>query len=292
MSVLIVHGGVNVEESREVKEVLEFAAAKGFEKIEKSILDAVETAIVIMEDDYHFNAGYGSVLNRDGEVEMDAAIMFGKSGRAGGVAALKRVKNPISVARKILEDTRCVLIAGDGAHRFAVEKGFEVYEDVYPGQVEFWRKARSTPESINGSFDIFTGNPIARGGDTVGCIAINNRGELACGTSTGGSFYKLPGRIGDSPIPGAGFYASERCAVSCSGSGEAFLQLSVAKMVDIWSWDDDDPGVLAERAVDLLDKKGERGGLIVLNHRGRWGMSHNCKSFPLTGINEDGYFTG
>ena len=143
-------------------------------------------------------------------------------------------------------------------------------------------------ENIDKIFDLFTGMPFQQNSsDTVGCIACRN-GELAVGTSTGGSFYKLPGRVGDSPIPGAGLYASNRCAVCCSGKGETFLQLLISKTVDFWSINIDKPEILAQKAVELLTKHGSKGGVIVMTNNGKPGVSHNCNSFPVIRIDKTG----
>ncbi len=289
MSVLIVHGGVNVYPGEDVYEVLKYAAKMGFKSIEYNVLEAVENAIKVLEDDPRFNAGFGSVLNMDGNVEMDAAIMNGATGRSGGVAALQGIKNPISVARKVLEETECVLIAGRGAYKFAVSHGMSKARMIDRLQRKSWKKARRSSGLLKEAFDIFTGKAYNQGSDTVGCIALNSKGELAAGTSTGGSFFKIPGRVGDSPIPGAGLYASERCAVSCSGEGEAFLELSIAKMVDMWSIEIYDPEILSNRAVEELTRRGRKGGVIVLLKDGRYSMAHNCTSFPVAGYCDNGY---
>ena len=168
-------------------------------------LEAVQAAAVALEDNPLFNAGRGAVLNEDGEVEHDAAVMCGHTGRAGGVAAVRGVRNPITLARVVMEKTPHVLLTGPGAEAIADREGVERVDPswhVTEGQESRWRSA----------------------GDTIGAVAVDGSGHLAAATSTGGILHKLRGRIGDSPLPGAGLYADDACAVSASGHGEAIMR--------------------------------------------------------------------
>jgi beta-aspartyl-peptidase (threonine type) len=179
----------------------------------RSALDAAVAAVVALEDDPLFNAGTGSVLNRDGDVEMDASVATGHDLGFGAVAALRRVRNPILVARKVLECSGHVLLAGEGALRFAREQGFEDYDPATTQARAEWQRAQN-----------------ARLG-TVGAVALDGGGRLAAATSTGGMLLKLPGRVGDSPLPGAGTYATAHAAVSATGRGELIMRALAAKSI-------------------------------------------------------------
>ena len=176
-------------------------------------LDAVQAAAVVLEDDPRFNAGRGSVLNERGEVEHDAAIMCGRTGAAGAVATVRGIRNPIALARVVMERTPHVLLAGAGAEALAEREGVERVEPrwhVTERREAQWQSA----------------------GDTVGAVAADRDGRLAAATSTGGILQKLAGRIGDSPLPGAGLYAADdACAVSASGHGEAIMRAVAAHEV-------------------------------------------------------------
>jgi L-asparaginase / beta-aspartyl-peptidase len=180
-------------------------------------LDAVCAAVVILEDDPQFNAGTGSVLNRDGQIEMDASVMTGRELRCGGVAAIRRVKNPILVARSVMETTTHVLLGGGGALAFARRKGFADYDPTTAARRAGHRRAALASR-------------LSAAG-TVGAVARDATGEFAAATSTGGVTFKLRGRIGDSPIPGAGNYATPVAAASATGHGELMLRTLATKRV-------------------------------------------------------------
>lgn len=224
-------------------------------------LDAVQAAVMCLEDDPLFNAGTGSVLNRDGQVEMDAAIMDGASLRAGAVAALRQVKNPILVARHILEDGRHVMLAGDGAKKFAQQCGVPLCEEaelLSPRQAARWRERYGT----------------------VGAVAFDAVGGLAAATSTGGTFGKLPGRIGDSAVIGCGTYADEHAAVSCTGMGEAIIRLVLARRVAESIAAGRDPESAARDAVAQLEMQAN-GGLIVADRFGRLAFAYTTPQMPV-----------
>ena len=200
---IIVHGGAGPVKDDSLASRLDGckqAALAGWRILQQggSALDAAEAAVVALEDNPLFNAGTGSTLNSLGQVEMDAAIMEGASLRAGAVAAVKAIKNPIKLARRLLEDGRHVLLAGEGALLFAHSLGFPECDPaslIVDSEKQRW-------DSKHG---------------TVGCVALDRNGELAAATSTGGIFNKLPGRVGDSPLIGCGTYANKFGAVSCTG---------------------------------------------------------------------------
>ncbi len=283
MDLVLVHGGVETSDAPPYMKVLEGAALAGFRALETSILSAAEEAVKFLEDSPLFNAGYGSVLNLEGRVEMDAAIMDGFTGRFAAVAAIRDVANPVSVARRVLEDTPHVLLAGRGATKFARSRGFPRVSCVTPEMFRAWQEAvRRRSRGEVPEVSLFTGLPaeMGRAWDTVGCV-VCRRGRLAAASSTGGSFLKLPGRVGDTPVIGGGIFASRRCAVVCTGLGEAFIETLTAKHVDSLLARGLHPQEAAERTVTRLSKKkGSPGGVLVADSRGRWGAAHNACSFP------------
>ncbi len=188
-----------------------------------SSLDAVSTAVRILEDDPLFNAGHGAALTRDGAAELDAAIMDGKQQRAGAVASLRHVKNPIDLARRVMEKSRHVLLVGPGAEEFALEEGIPLVPNEYFRTVERQQQLDSTRRGQRVS------ELIASPQGTVGAVALDLDGNLAAATSTGGMTNKRQGRVGDSPIIGAGTYAKNGvCAVSATGHGEYFIRAVAA----------------------------------------------------------------
>ncbi len=284
MSIVMVHGGVETSSAPYYIDAIREAALAGFKGLEAGHLDAAEIAVKVLEDSPLFNAGYGSVLNREGYVEMDASVADGVTGRFGAVAAVRDVANPVSVARRVLEKTPHVLLAGSGATEFARSQGFPPADCVSQEMLEAWRRAASSPAGGNLSgISFFTGLPKDRlqPCDTVGCV-ISHRGRLAAASSTGGSFMKLPGRVGDTPLPGGGIFASDRCAVVCTGLGEAFIETMTAKYVDSLLAHGLHPQTAAEKALGrLMAKKGRAvGGILVTDSRNRWGAAHNAGSFP------------
>jgi beta-aspartyl-peptidase (threonine type) len=265
---IIVHGGAGPIKDDSVTVRLEGckrAALAGWKILEQrgSALDAAEAAVVVLEDNPLFNAGTGSTLNSLGKVETDAAIMEGRTLRAGAVAAVSGIKNPIKLARCVLEDGRHVLLACEGALSFAREIGFP---QVDPEEL-IAESERKRWESKHG---------------TVGCVAFDCEGKLAVATSTGGIFNKLPGRIGDSPLLGCGTYADEHGAVSCTGHGEAIMRVLLGKSaVDLLS-SGEDSKVAAQKAVDLLAAKtGSTGGLVLIDREGRIGYARNTTHMPV-----------
>lgn len=219
---------------------------------------AVEAAVRSLEDDPTFNAGHGSVLNADGQVECDAAIMDGADLAVGGVAAVRTLRHPISVARRMLPE-RPVLLVGEGAERFARAHGAEI----------------CAPEDLVGA---------ARddaGCDTVGCVALDRDGNIAAGTSTGGLRGCAVGRVGDSPIPGGGLYADNLVGgVSLSGDGESILRVTLAARL-IWTLEAEPPDAAIRQALAALGRVGGEAGLIVIDRRGRIGWGHNSAQFAV-----------
>ncbi len=291
--VLVVHGGAwaipdDMVEShlRGVRDAL----AAGWRVLKRggAALDAIEEAVVIMEDDETFDAGRGSFLNRDGKVQMDALIMDGATLRAGGVGCVERVRNPVRAARKILSESPHVYFVGEGAERFAAEHGVELCKNedlVIAREVERLREyqretvaqgsssAASSRSGKDGN-DMFA--PVISH-DTVGAVALDRAGNVAAATSTGGTLNKAPGRLGDSSLIGCGCYADNlSAAVSTTGWGEPIMKLVLAK----WTADRVSAGNLPEWAAQeamnyLKQRLNGHGGIIALNARGQFGIAHN-----------------
>lgn len=239
-----------------------------------SSVDAVEAAVASMEDDPAFDAGKGSVLNQSGQVEMDALLMDGSSLRSGSVAALRHIRNPIKVARRLMDTTRFSMIAGDGALRFALANGFEECseEDLLVGrELEDYRTFLRT--GVLRTREEFSGESH----DTVGACALDTAGHVACATSTGGTRRKIAGRVGDSPIVGAGGYADDRTgAASSTGWGEKIMAVVLAKTALDMLRDGKDSFGACEGAVNILAERVDGlGGLIIVDRTGKVGYHHN-----------------
>lgn len=242
-------------------------------------LDAVEEAVVIMEDDATFDAGRGSFLNRDGKVQLDALIMDGSTLRAGGVGCVERLKNPIRAARKILSESPHVYFVAEGAEQFAAEHGVALCRNedlVVAREVDRLREYQELAArgSGNDGEDLFAPS-ISH--DTVGAVALDRGGNIAAATSTGGTLNKAPGRLGDSSLIGCGCYADNlSAAASTTGWGEPIMKLVLAK----WTADRVSAGNLPEWAAQeamnyLKQRLNGHGGIIVLNAQGQFGIAHN-----------------
>jgi beta-aspartyl-peptidase (threonine type) len=278
--VLVVHGGAWAIPDDMVDAHLNGvrnAAAAGWRALEggASALDAVEQAVVVLEDDETFDAGRGSFLNRDGKVQLDAFIMDGSTLRGGGVGCVERLRNPVRAARKILSDSPHVYFVAEGAERFAAEHGITLCpnEDlVIPREVERLRAYQA--QASTDSNDLFAP---AISHDTVGAVALDRDGNIAASTSTGGTLNKAPGRLGDSSLIGCGCYADNlSAAVSTTGWGEPIMKLVLAK----WAADRVESGSLpewvAQEAMNYLKLRlNGHGGIILLDAQGRFGIAHN-----------------
>ena len=265
------------------------ALAEGWRRLEHggAALDAVEEAVVIMEDDEAFDAGRGSFLNRDGKVQLDALIMDGATLRAGGVGCVERLRNPVRAARKILSESPHVYFVGEGAERFAAEHGIALCKNeelVLAREVERLREYQAKIPTARAQDAREMGDPPgsemfapAISHDTVGAVALDREGNIAAATSTGGTLNKAPGRLGDSSLIGCGCYADNlSAAVSTTGWGEPIMKLVLAK----WTADRVLAGNLPEWAAQeamnhLQQRMNGHGGIIVLNGRGQIGIAHN-----------------
>jgi beta-aspartyl-peptidase (threonine type) len=253
------------------------AAAAGWRVLERggSALDAVEEAVVVLEDDETFDAGRGSFLNRDGKVQLDAFIMDGSTLRGGGVGCVERLRHPVRAARKILSDSPHVYFVAEGAERFAAEHGIALCRNedlVIPREVERLREYQA--QASNHGNDLFAPT-ISH--DTVGAVALDRDGNIAASTSTGGTLNKAPGRLGDSSLIGCGCYADNlSAAASTTGWGEPIMKLVLAK----WAADRVESGSLpewvAKEAMNYLKQRlNGHGGIILLDAQGRFGIAHN-----------------
>src|SRR5437764_6494729 len=238
-------------------------------------LDAVEEAVVIMEDDETFDAGRGSFLNRDGKVQLDALIMDGSTLRAGGVGCVERIANPVRAARKILSDSPHVYFVGEGAERFAAEHGIALCKNedlIIPREVERLREFQA--RTIEQSEDLFAP---AISHDTVGAVALDRDGNIAAATSTGGTLNKAPGRLGDSSLIGCGCYADNRtAAASTTGWGEPIMKLVLAKWAGARVSSGSLPAWVGKEAIFQLEERcNGHGGLVLCDTVGRFGITHN-----------------
>ena len=242
-------------------------------------IDAVEKSIVAMENDETFNAGKGSVLNAAGEVELDAGIMNGKGLRAGAVAAVQNIANPISLARVVMEKSEHVLLVGMGATRFAKDHRIKTCgEDdlITEREIANWRELNfSRRNPLKGKF---FGRSDRMRGDTVGAVALDASGSLAAGTSSGGTPNKHPGRVGDAPLIGCGVYADDEVgAASSTGWGEALMKIVLAnRVIDLMAHNGEEPEQAANDAIAALKRRvNGYGGVIVLNTSGKIGIAYN-----------------
>jgi len=269
---IIVHGGAGPIKDDSLAARLDgckAATVAGWKILQAggTALDAVEAAVIVLEDNPLFNAGTGSTLNSLGNVEMDAAIMEGQTLRAGAVAAVSGIKNPIMLARSVLEDERHVMLAADGASLFARQVGVP---ECGPEALIVEREQKHW-ESKHG---------------TVGCVAFDADGKLAVATSTGGIFNKLPGRVGDSPLIGCGTYANDYGAASCTGHGESIMRLVLAKCaVDSLKNGSDAPTAATLAITDLEDDRIQAtGGIILIDRFGMIGYARNTTHMPVCAI--------
>lgn len=273
MPSIIVHGGAGadpVEGRDELRQGVRAAALAGWDRLSAggSALDAVESAVRTLEDHPRFNAGRGAVLTSAGTVELDASIMEGDRLGCGAVAAISTIANPITLARRILEDGRHVMLVGEGARAFARAVGIpECDPQRLVTERQRGRHAQRRAQEVGG---------------TVGAVALDRRGTVAA-ASTGGTAGKLPGRVGDSALIGCGTYADSTVGgASCTGDGEAIIRVVLARQALNLLKEADDADYAAQVAVDLLKEEGRGpGGLILLDWRGRGGWAHSTPLMPV-----------
>lgn len=312
---LVIHGGagtilkknMTAEKELAYRDKLKEALSAGYGILKKggSSIDAVEAAIKIMEDSPLFNAGKGAVFTSEGKNEMDASIMDGKTLEAGSVAMVNTIKNPISAARAVMEKSPHVMMVGEGAVKFAKEQNLEIVDSSYfydekryqqwqdfKGSIETQmdhsdERADNTAEQINAEFNELVDEKFG----TVGAVAIDVNGNIAAGTSTGGMTNKMYGRVGDSPIIGAGTYANNKtCGVSSTGHGEYFMRAVVAYDISAIM---EHKGVSLQEAADevihnKLVKLGGSGGIISVDSEGNFALTFNTEGMYRGSIREDG----
>jgi beta-aspartyl-peptidase (threonine type) len=309
----MIHGGAGVirkgsltpEREKEYRAKLEEAVLAGYKTLQsgKSGLDAVETAIRMLEDSPLFNAGKGAVFTAEGKNELDASIMEGKSLMAGAVAGLRHVKNPITLARAVMERSPHVMMVGDGAEKFAKEMNIELVEEKYFWTQERWdglqrviqqekekQKAAQEGKKVSQNAPDLRLEPENKFG-TVGAVALDSNGNLSAGTSTGGMTYKKFGRVGDAPIIGAGTYANnDSCAVSATGWGEFFIRIGVARdIAALMEYQAMPIQKAADRVIkEKLQKLGGDGGIIAIDKFGNMAISFNSEGMYRAYIAADG----
>ncbi|EAU69460.1 L-asparaginase [Stigmatella aurantiaca DW4/3-1] len=302
---IVIHGGAGVmsrenlsaEKEARIRASLTEALQAGHAILARggTSLDAVGAAVRILEDSPLFNAGKGAVFTHDGKNELDASIMDGRTLAAGSVAGLRHVKNPIELARRVMERSPHVMMVGEGAEAFAREQGLELVPPEYFRTEERWEQLQHALEKEKASQGLPPATHVSpRPEDgkfgTVGAVALDQAGNLAAGTSTGGMTNKRYGRVGDSPIIGAGTYANAHCAVSGTGHGEFFIRYTVAR--DICARVEYLKAPLREAADtvvrDVLVKAGGEGGVIALDAQGQVAMPFNSPGMYRGYMGEDG----
>lgn len=295
---LVIHGGAGVErqdlkpeEMRAARAALEAALRKGHEVLAagKPAMDAVTAAITVLENDPTFNAGRGAVFTHDGRNELDASLMDGATLRAGAVAGVHTVKNPILLARAVMEHSPHVMMVGQGAEMFAAEQKIEQVDPSYFRTEKRWQQLqRALKEEAAGQAhaDLET----AKHFGTVGAVALDAQGKLAAGTSTGGMTNKRYGRVGDSPIIGAGTYASDSCAVSGTGWGEFYIRLAAAhEICSRMKYLGETPAQAGEEVIiKRVPELGGDGGAIVLSADGKAATPFNTEGMYRGWIGADG----
>ncbi len=300
---LAVHGGAGTierssmtpDQEREYRAGIENALHAGREILDRggSSLDAVEAAVRVLEDDAHFNAGKGSVFTSAGTNEMDAAIMDGKTLKAGAVAGVEHVRNPILLARAVMEKSKHVMLIGSSAEEFAKANGIELVDAKYFFTDRRWeelQKKKAEEEDADRAKTPVKSN--GHGHGTVGAVARDSQGNLSAATSTGGTTNKLPGRVGDSPLIGAGTYANNAtAAISCTGDGEFFIRAAVAHeisaLMEVGGMSLRDA---ANRALANSQKLGGTGGLIAVDKNGNVTLPFNTSGMYRGYLGHNGKF--
>lgn len=305
--VVVIHGGAGTilkkDMSSELEEQyrakLKEALTQSYQKIKegKSSLEAVEVAIVVMEDSPLFNAGKGAVFTSDGRNELDASIMYGKDKSAGAVAGLTVVKNPIKAAIAVMQKSEHVMMIGKGAEQFAKKEGLEIVNPKY-----FWTQHRWDALQKVKKAELKANQPNAMNNShypsyywvdkkfgTVGCVALDKDGNISAGTSTGGMTNKKYGRVGDAPIIGAGTYADKNVGISGTGWGEFYIRTSAARTVAAkYEYQNKDVKTATQEVMLEIEKLGGDGGMIALDKNGNVAMTFNTEGMYRGTVTEDG----
>ena len=305
--VLVIHGGAGTilkkdmspELEEQYRAKLKEALTQSYQKIKegKSSLEAVEAAIVVMEDSPLFNAGKGAVFTSDGRNELDASIMYGKDKSAGAVAGLTVVKNPIKAAIAVMQKSEHVMMIGKGAEQFAKKEGLEIVNPKY-----FWTQHRWDALQKVKKAELKANQPNAMNNShypsyywvdkkfgTVGCVALDRDGNISAGTSTGGMTNKKYGRVGDAPIIGAGKYADKNVGISGTGWGEFYIRTSAARTVAAkYEYQNKDVKTATQEVMLEIEKLGGDGGMIALDKNGNVAMTFNTEGMYRGTVTEDG----
>lgn len=298
---LVVHGGagtierdkMTAEKEREYRSGLEKALRAGCAVLKTggSSLDATEAAVRVLEDDPHFNAGKGAVFTSAGTNELDAAIMDGKTLKAGTVAVLSHIKNPVELARLVMDKSPHVMLGGQGAEKFAAENGIWLVDQKYFFTQERWDALQKVKAAEKNRHAMMMITDQDRHG-TVGAVALDQNGNLAAATSTGGTTNKRPGRVGDSPIIGSGTYANNAtCAVSATGEGEYFIRATVAHDISaLMEYRGMKLSDAAQTVLDKVAKLGGTGGLIAVDREGNITLPFNTSGMYRGHVDPSGQF--
>ena len=305
--VVVIHGGAGTilkkdmspELEEQYRAKLKEALTQSYQKIKegKSSLEAVEAAIVVMEDSPLFNAGKGAVFTSDGRNELDASIMYGKDKSAGAVAGLTVVKNPIKAAIAVMQKSEHVMMIGKGAEQFAKKEGLEIVNPKY-----FWTQHRWDALQKVKKAELKANQPNAMNNShypsyywvdkkfgTVGCVALDKDGNISAGTSTGGMTNKKYGRVGDAPIIGAGTYADKNVGISGTGWGEFYIRTSAARTVAAkYEYQNKDVKTATQEVMLEIEKLGGDGGIIALDKNGNVAMTFNTEGMYRGTVTEDG----
>lgn len=287
----MIHGGAGTlfkgrldpERETQARAGLTAALLAGQAVLEKSALDAVEQAVRALEDCPVFNAGRGAVYSHEGEQHMDAAIMSGQNREAGAVAGIQRVRNPITLARKVLSHSQHILLIGQGAEQFAKEQNCTFAEDDYFHSDYRWQQLLAIREQHTTALD----HGIGLG--TVGAVALDSHGHLAAATSTGGMTNKRYGRVGDSPLIGCGTYADDRCAVSATGHGEYFIRSAFAYDIAArMRYAQMSLAAACKAALNTVAELGGGGGVIAIDADGNFSTPFNTGRMYRGAITNNG----
>lgn len=305
--VVVIHGGAGTilkkdmspELEEQYRAKLKEALTQSYQKIKegKSSLEAVEAAIVVMEDSPLFNAGKGAVFTSDGRNELDASIMYGKDKSAGAVAGITVVKNPIRAAIAVMQKSEHVMMIGKGAEQFAKKEGLEIVNPKY-----FWTQHRWDALQKVKKAELKANQPNAMNNShypsyywvdkkfgTVGCVALDRDGNISAGTSTGGMTNKKYGRVGDAPIIGAGTYADKNVGISGTGWGEFYIRTSAARTVAAkYEYQNKDVKTATQEVMLEIEKLGGDGGIIALDKNGNVAMTFNTEGMYRGTVTEDG----
>lgn len=304
--VMVIHGGAGTilkeqmtpEREEAYRSALEEALRTGYEILQQggSSLDAVEHTIHVLENTPLFNAAKGAVFTNQGKNELDASIMDGATGQAGAVAGVTTLKNPITAARAVMERSEHVMLIGAGAEQFAVAQGLETVDPSYFYTQERWdglqralrRDSARNSASLTDPATVLPADPDHKFG-TVGCVALDQEGRIAAGTSTGGMTNKRYGRVGDAPIIGAGTFANEQVGVSSTGWGEFYIRQVVAyDIAALMAYKNMDVAEAAQTVMDKVDAAGGDGGIIALDKDGKLAMPFNTAGMYRGAVTKDG----